>query len=51
MLYFGLALLLITAFAWVFVFVSDEGLRVVFTPLSFLATLATSTAGIIRDRA
>ena len=49
-LYFGLALLLITAFGWVFVFVTDEGLRAVFTPLSFLATLATSTAGVIRDR-
>ncbi|HWI04874.1 MAG TPA: hypothetical protein VNT52_13770 [Acidimicrobiales bacterium] len=50
-LYFGLALLLITAFGWAFVFVTDEALRAVFTPLSFLATLATSTAGVIRDRA
>jgi hypothetical protein len=49
-LYFGPALLLITAFGWVFVFVTDEGLRAVFTPLSFLVTLATSTAGVIRDR-
>ncbi len=49
-LYFGLALLLITACGWVFVFVTDESLRAVFTPLSFLVTLATSTAGVIRDR-
>ena len=49
-LYFGLALLLITAFGWLFVFVTDEGLRAVFTPLSFLVTLATSTTGVIRDR-
>ena len=48
-LYFGLALLLITAFGWVFIFVTDEGLRAVFTPLSFLVTLATSTAGVIRQ--
>lgn len=50
-LYFGLALFLITAFGWVFVFISDEALRAVFTPLALLATTGTSIGGVIRDRA
>lgn len=50
-LYFGLALLLTTAFAWAFVFVSNDAFRAVFTPLAFLVTLVTSMIGAARDHA
>jgi hypothetical protein len=48
-LYFGLGLLFVTAAAWVFVFVSDDAFRGVYTPFAFFITLATSMAGAARD--
>ena len=47
--YFGLALLLVTAAAWIFVFVSDDAMRGVFTFPAFFITLVTSSVGAARD--
>ena len=50
-LYFGLALLLVTAAGWVFVFVSDDAFRGVYTIPAFMVTLVSSIVGMARDHA